>query len=253
MRSETTATKDHAKKKEAAPVNRYGIPPCPECGRDDFKAKTVWGMHRRTAHGILGSAKSAVDRRNRLAKEEGKPTSFKDSNKDPATQTFTCDQCGSSFPRPQDLGRHKQAKHGIVGTSPAVLAKRRQRDGNTTQGSLQCDQCDFQTRYPQVLGRHKQQMHGVQGISTAAIARRRQIDANHTSLQVNRRDHGAISNGTNHSDAQSTAQHQSELVVAIAVGEVKGLLRAIAEQEGVPTLQLTYRVAEFIRGTTRRN
>lgn len=43
---------------------------------------------------------------------------------EPEPLPYKCDQCDRTFARPLNLGRHKQAIHGVTGTAPSSVATR---------------------------------------------------------------------------------------------------------------------------------
>ena len=102
-------------KKEA---NNYK---CPECG-ESFDSPQNLGKHRRSKHGIAGA--TSASKRRAKARElkallNGEPRTY-------AQKTFACPECGKSYTAPTGLGRHRQAAHGVAGTSHSIAKKNAQ-------------------------------------------------------------------------------------------------------------------------------
>lgn len=178
-----------------ATLNAHGVPPCPECGKDDFKAKTAWGLHRRQKHNVLGNSQAAQ------AVREQKALRVADAS------ALTCDApgCGEQFQNAKALGIHKRWKHGIAGRNAKPKA------------------LTLTAPAPEKAGKS----NGSSGASP--IHHGRDTASNHL-----------------------TESPESIALVGIAIGEVKGICRAIAEASGYPTRELTCRVAEYLFRETRR-
>lgn len=111
-------------------LNKWGVPPCEVCGKDDFTRKTAWGSHRRIEHHIPGMSPSTVAAREkkeaaekaaakearaaaRLAKKQlalvASPTK---SPTEEIAETFACDVCGrEGFISEHGVAIHKAQAH----------------------------------------------------------------------------------------------------------------------------------------------
>lgn len=136
---------------------------CDKCGKR-FKAPTGLGIHKRTAHGVVGQSVSAKYMR----KQTGK---------------FVCDVkgCGKSFQAPTALGYHKRVAHGIRGVWSAKHEKQKQaRQAKNTavvhvptvskRGTFVCPECGKGPyRFARALGKHLSAVHGIAGTSRSAV------------------------------------------------------------------------------------
>jgi hypothetical protein len=77
---------------------------CPEC-EEVFDSARILGAHRRSKHGVLGSAPSTIYARNKK----------KEAEKSAAEHPYKCPECPASFPLAVSLGTHRRSKHGVLG------------------------------------------------------------------------------------------------------------------------------------------
>lgn len=115
---------------EKAPqvLNAYGVPPCPECHRDDFKARTALGLHRRMKHGINGKSKSAIAAREakasgivtpkaaaKAAAQVAPEVTPRETVPEP-TNLIQCPDCPrNDFKNDAGLRIHRATQHGVPG------------------------------------------------------------------------------------------------------------------------------------------
>jgi hypothetical protein len=103
---------------------------CPECSKGGFKSLGLLGKHRRKVHKATGSTAVALKTKEAEKQSAGKtvPTPVSLASPTPPPATFQCPDCPRTFDRPTGLGIHRRTAHGVVGTSAASVAYRKQRE-----------------------------------------------------------------------------------------------------------------------------
>lgn len=208
--------------------NKWGVLPCPECGKDDFKASTARGLHRRQKHGVIGKSKSAIAMR-----------SLHERQAMSATEPVTELKRGPGRPK-------KSTDTPDTSPSPHTASV-----PNTT-----CTHCDPSRQFASVNGLkiHLSQAHGILGAVAAKKAG--QITDNALTLPPQRTSPNGTRNGHNNESPQATRSTEppltgEDLALFQALGEVRGLCRSLAESAGIPTSVFTARVALALHSQTR--
>lgn len=206
-------------------LNQHGVPPCPECGRFDFRRKTAWGIHRMRKHGIAGTSKTSLA--NRQAQD-------------------------------QRSGKHSQSKRNPP-TIPAIVKTNPARNGHRSGASasdnpLQCPHCPETLKSPAALGRHLRFKHGVPGKTAQKhLGSGQQHQFNNPFQEIHNERSSSLAKTRSHSstEKEETLSRHEGLVLYV-VGQIQQLCRSIAEQEDIPSREFTHRCAEFISHQTSR-
>lgn len=170
---------------------------------------------------------------------------------------FHCPECNKPYPARKYLGRHRQSKHNIDGTSVSSVNKRQNivvsvKEGIpiTTQavqpgkdGMFHCPECDKPYPSRSGLGVHRNYAHGITGTTYRPVH------------HMEKQKQGEIVH-VNSSDFTSQPQlvneNLFESACAYHVGKFEAILGFYADANGLSKIELTHRVAELLLRASRR-
>lgn len=211
---------------------------CPECGATHNTVQLL-AMHRRQAHGVKGTSRSAV-RKALLDKHLA-------AMKAPAhPKPNQCPICGFKLENKAGLSIHLAAIHKTEPT-PEQIAKTQEEtaDPKAANSVYQCPHCEFIGADQGGLALHRRKKHNeITAVHPKKNMRRELEPTQAQTITV-------VSNG-HQENWQGHTDGIPEALIAVTSGRFQELCRSVAYEHDLPPRLFAARVAAFVYGTTLR-
>lgn len=211
---------------------------CPECV-ETYTTPQLLAMHRRKAHGVKGTSKSAIEKA-ALARHLG-------AMKAPAhPKRHQCPLCGYQLKNKAGLSIHLSAMHKPE-LPPEEIAKTQEEaaDPKAANSVYQCPKCEFIGATQGGLALHRRKKHNeITAVHPKKNTRRELEPTQAQTITV-------VSNG-HQENWQGHTDGIPEALIAVTSGRFQELCRSVAYEHDLPPRLFAARVAAFVYGTTLR-
>ena len=210
---------------------------CPDCPMK-FASLTGLGSHRRSRHGIAGSARSTVAARELAARTTANPPlseykrirwHLKEMKAPENPAPFQCPHCGYQTKNKAGLSLHVNRFH----------AQLKAGDPRAKNNSLQCPHCEFIGTNKGGLVLHRRKRHN------EILAQRLDRDRSH--IEPAQTQVITVAANIHHEEeAHFAANGIPEATLALALGRFQGLCSSMATEFDLPPRNFATRLAELI-------